>query len=303
MSSETRTLFRAEGDEAAKVNTVAHYTLYSEDEDGNPKDVNIASLDAWLRGPSSIRGRITRTDVGVYSVEFVISVDPGVYHLDVSMNGRPIFRKGDLQLDVSANQPVRNRLSFEMDGEGLYGGRVGQNCQFVIKVTDEFGAPAPIDMSGLKVILRGPTTFPAQIRSSGTGHYQTSYTASTAGKYNVELLYDNRQVLEKTTVVITNVTDPSRSMVIDAPDRIPSKTQFTFTIISKDSQGNRITYGGDHWQAVGSGPERISKLVIQDHNDGSYLVSTALPLQGVYSFDVRLEGNPAANSPVKIRAD
>jgi len=301
--SETRTLFRAEGDEAAKVNTVAHYTLYAEDEDGNPKDVNIASLDAWLRGPASIRGRITRTGMGTYGVEFVISVDPGVYHLDISMNGRPIFRKGDLQLDVTSNQPVRNRLNFEMDGEGLYGGRVGNNSQFVVTVKDEYGAPAPIDLSGLKVILKGPTTFPATVRSSGTGKFQASYTPSTAGKYDIELLYDNRAVLDKTTVVITNVTDPARSMVVDAPDRIPSRSTFNFTIISKDCHGNRITYGGDSWQAVGSGPERISKLVIQDNNDGSYIVSTALPLQGVYSFDVRLDGQPAANSPVKIRAD
>jgi len=92
-------------------------------------------------------------------------------------------------------------------------------------------------------------------------------------------------------------------MVIDVPDRIASRKEFTFTIISKDSSGNRISYGGDHWQAVGTGPDRISKLVIVDKNDGSYLVTTALPLQGHYSFDVRLEGQPAANSPVKIRSD
>jgi len=303
MSSETRTLFRAEGDEAAKVNTVAHYTLFAEDDDGHPKDVNISSLDAWLRGPASIRGRINREDVGTYKVEFVISVDPGEYNLDVSMNGRPIFRKGDLTLDVTANQPVRNRLNFEMDGEGLYGGRVGHHTHFIIRVKDEYGAPAPIDLNGLKVILRGPTTFPAQIRGSGPGEFTASYTASAPGRYEIELLYDNRQVLDKTSVTLTNVTDSSRSMVIDAPERIPSKKEFNFTIISKDSSGNRITYGGDHWQAVGSGPDRISTLSIMDKNDGSYIVTTTLPLQGNYSFDVRLEGQPAANSPVKIRAD
>jgi len=110
-------------------------------------------------------------------------------------------------------------------------------------------------------------------------------------------------VLDKTTVNITNVTTAARSMVIDCPDRMKSRAEFTFTIISKDNSGNRITYGGDNWQAVGSGPERISKLVIQDKNDGSYLVTTMLPIQGNYSFDVRLEGQAAANSPVKIRAD
>jgi len=303
MSFETKTLFRAEGDESAKVNTVAHYTLYSEDEDGRSRDVNVATLDAWLRGNQSIRGRLNRTDVGTYNVEFVVSVDPGIYHLDISMAGRPIFRRGDLQLEVTPNQPVRNRLNFEMDGEGLYGGRVGHNSEFMIKVHDEFGAPAPVDIGGIKVILKGPTTFPAQIKGAGTGHFHASFVPKTAGRYDIELLYDNRQVLDKTTVIITNVTDPSRSMVIDVPERMRSRAEFSFTIISKDSQGTRVSYGGDNWQAVGSGPERISKLVIQDKNDGSYVVTTSLPLQGNYSFDVRLEGQAAANSPVKIRAD
>jgi hypothetical protein len=90
---------------------VAHYTLYSEDEDGHPKDVPLSSLDAWLRGTSSIRGRLNRTDIGTYKIEFVISVDPGIYHLDVSMNGRPIFRRGDLQIEVTPNEPVRLLLA------------------------------------------------------------------------------------------------------------------------------------------------------------------------------------------------
>jgi len=303
MSVETRTLFRAEGDEEAKVNTVAHYTVYSEDEDGHLKDVPLSTLDAWLRGNSSIRGRLTRAGVGTYKVEFVISVDPGIYHLDVTMNGRPIFRRGDLQIEITPNEPVRNRLTFEMDGEGLYGGRVGQNLDFIIKVSDEMGHPAHIDMSGLKCILKGPTTFPAQIKTGGTGRFQASFVPKQDGKYEIELLYDNRRVLDKTTVNITNVTAASRSMVIDCPDRMKSRAEFNFTIISKDQSGNRITYGGDNWQAVGSGPERITKLLIVDKNDGSYIVTTMLPLQGNYSFDVRLEGQAAANSPVKIRAD
>jgi len=285
------------------VNTVAHYTLYSEDEDGHPKDVPLSTLDAWLRGTSAIRGRLNRSDIGTYKIEFVISVDPGIYHLDVSMNGRPIFRRGDLQIEVTPNEPIRNSLRFEMDGEGLYGGRVGHNSEFIVKVTDDHGSPAPIDIGGLKVVLKGPTTISAQIKSGGTGRFQASFVPKTAGKYEIELIYDNRRVLDKTTVIITNVTDASRSMVIDCPDRMKSRAEFHFTIISKDSSGNRITYGGDEWQAVGSGPERISKLTIVDKNDGSYIVTTALPLQGNYSFDVRLGGQAAANSPVKIRAD
>jgi len=303
MTSEIRTLFRVEGDDSAKTNTATHYTLISEDEDGELKDVNINDLDAWLRGKSNLRGRITRKNVGTYSVEFILSGEAGVYHLDVTLNGRPIFKKGDIQIDVTGVDPVKARLSFEMDGKGLYGGRVGENSEFNIVVKDDFGKHVNIDHHGLQVVLQGPSQVHARIGVESIGRYRASFVVNNAGEYHVDILYDNRKVMEKNLVKFSNQTDPSRSTVTNAPERVRSNTDIQFTIISKDSRGTRIHTGGDDWEALASGPERVMRLTIQDNDDGSYTVTTSLPLQGVYSFDVKFQGAPAGNSPIKIRVD
>jgi len=303
MSAEIRTLFRVSGDESAKVNTITRYTLYSEDEDGNFKDVNVNVLDAWLRGKTNLRGRITRSDVGTYSVEFIISAEPGVYHLDVTMDGRPIFRKGDVQIDVTAHDPVRSRLNFEMEGFGLYGGRCGEHAEFSINVKDEYGKHVGIDVTGLEVVVQGPTSIRAQLGVEHQGKYKATFVINQAGVYDIDVIYDGRKVLEKNTVKFSNRTDPSKSVISNVPERVRSNTDVHFVITSKDSRGGPIHVGGDNWEAVASGPERVSKLVIHDNDNGTYSVTTLLPLQGVFSFEVRCQGVVASNSPVKIRVD
>jgi len=303
MSSEIKTLFRVEGDETAKANTSSRYTLYSEDENGDPKDVNVSTLDAWLRGQSNLRGRISRVDIGRYSVEFILSTDPGVYHLDVTMNGRPIFRKGDIQLQVTTHDPVRARLSFEMEGYGLYGGRVGDKAEFSILVKSDEGKLANIDAGGLQVVLEGPSFVNARVGVEHSGKYLASFVIEQAGDYHIDVLYDGRKVMEKNLVKFSNRTDASRSIVTNVPERARSNTDIKFGITSKDSRGGPIHVGGDHWEAVATGPERVTRLLIQDNDNGTYSVTTMLPLQGVYSFDVRCQGVNASNSPIKIRVD
>jgi len=303
MSSEIKTLFRVEGDESSKTNTSSRYTLYSEDENGDPKDVNVSTLDAWLRGPSNLRGRIARIDVGTYSVEFILSTDPGVHHLDVTMNGRPIFRKGDIQLDVISHDPVRARLSFEMDGYGLYGGRVGETAEFTINVKSDDGRPVAIDVTGLKVEIKGPSFITARVGVEQTGKYRATFSVDQAGEYHIDVIYDNRKVMEKNLVKFSNRTDASRSIITNAPDRVRSNQDINFGITSKDARGATVYVGGDHWEAVASGPERVSRLVIKDNDNGTYSVTTLLPLQGVYQFDVRCQGVAASNSPIKIKVD
>jgi len=304
MSSEISTLFRVEGDESAKANSISRYTLYSEDENGYAKDVPVHILDGWLRGPTNLRGRITRSDIGRYSVEFILSVEPGVYHLDATMNGRPIFRKGDIQLEVTAHNPVQGKLDFVMDGSGLYGGRVGEYSDFTIKVTDDYGKPYDIDVSGLKVVISsGHSTTHAQVNVEQIGKYKATFVVNQSGEYHIDILYDNRTVLEKNAIKFSNATDPSRSVITHVPDRVRSNTDVHFGITSKDSRGQPIYVGGDHWEALVTGPERVSKLIIQDNDNGTYGVTTLLPLQGVYSFAVRCNGEAASNSPITIRVD
>jgi len=303
MSTEIKTLFRVEGDESAKANSNTRYTLFSENEDGDPKDVNPNNLDAWLRGFTNIRGSIARIRAGTYSIDFIVPPDPGTYHLDVTQEGRPIFRKGDIQLEVNSSDPVRARLTFEMEGYGIYGGRVGENAEFNITVKDDYGKPVDIDYKAVQVIIQGQSTVRVGVRPEQVGRYRANFTVDQPGDYHIDILYDNRKVMEKNMVKFSEYTKPSSSTIHNAPDRVRSNTDIQFSIISKDSRGRRINVGGDNWEAIASGPERVTRLVIKDNDDGSYTVTTSLPLQGVYSFDVRCQGESAQNSPIKIRVD
>lgn len=286
------------------MNDSAYYTLYAENEQGELKDVRIADLNAWLRGSSNVRGSIDRQSVGTYKIEFVLAVAPGVYHLDVTSNGRPIFKKGDIELEVTGgggSLKGSTKLGFEMDGAGLYGGRIGTNSEFYITTKDGSGNRADIDVSSLQVVLHGPSTVYATVNEENVGKYLASFVVDDQGAYDIQIFYDGSMVLEQKGSPFSPATDPSRSVVLDAPSQVRARSQVTFTIISRDSHASNVGIGGDPWQALASGPERISNLVIKDNDDGSYTVNTSLPVPGNYSFDIKCYGTPAENSPIKIK--
>jgi len=300
--SEIKTLFRVSGDEFAQVNEVTRYTLFAEDDNGQPKDVNTNDLDAWLRGRSNIRGRIVRKDVGEYLVEFILTCELGAYHLDVTLHGRPIFRKGDVAIEVS-EYSKKSKMNFEVEGQGLYGGRVGDRSEMTITVKEPTGRLFEIDPRALRVELRGPSRLEAQIGVESPGRYRATFIVDQPGEFELDVLYSGEKVLEKNKVKFSNRTNPGRSTLQNIPERVRSNIDVTFQIISKDHQGSRVWIGGDDWEATATGPERVNKLNIQDNDDGSYTLTTLLPLQGVYTFDVRCKGVAAGNSPVKIRCD
>jgi len=302
MSVEIKTLFRVSGDEVAQVNEITRYTLFAEDENGVPKDVNPNDLDAWLRGQSNIRGRIVRKDVGTFSAEFILTCELGVYHLDVTLHGRPIFRKGDVPLEVSQFSK-KSKMNFEVDGAGLYGGRCGDRSEMCITVKEPTGRLFEIDPKALRVELNGPSQIHAQIGIENPGRYRATFVVDQPGEYELDVHYSGDKVLEKNKVKFSNRTNPGRSTIQSIPERVRSNVDVTFQIISKDTHGNRVWIGGDDWEATATGPERVNKLIIQDNDDGSYTLTTLLPLQGVYTFDVRCKGVAAGNSPVKIRCD
>jgi len=302
--TEVQTLFRVEGDRSARVNTKTRFLLYSEDERNRAKDVDINNLEAWLRGGrSNMRGRISRVSVGTYSIEFILTDDAGIHQLEVTLEGRPVFRKGDVQLDITNHDPGRTRYSFEVDGIGLHGGRVGENSEIGVTVKDDYGKPTDIDPSKLEVVLQGPSTVHAQLGYDRAGRYRATFAVGHGGDYSIIIHYDTRKVLEKQGVKFSDKTNASRSTISNAPDRVYINTEIKFTITSKDSYGQRVHMGGDHWEVVVSGPERASKLIVTDHNDGTYTVSTLLPHPALYTFDVKHLGMAAANSPIAIRAE
>jgi len=234
--------------------------------------------------------------------QFILTCELGTYHLDVTLHGRPIFRKGDVPLEVTEFSK-KSKMNFEVDGGGLYGGRVGDRSEMCITVKEPTGKLFEIDPRALRVELNGPSRIQAQIGIENPGRYRATFVVDQAGEYELDVLYSGEKVLEKNRVKFSNRTNPSRSTIQNVPERVRSNTDVTFQIISKDAQGGRVWIGGDDWESTATGPESVDKLIIKDNDDGSYTLMTLLPLQGLYTFDVRCKGVAASNSPVKIRCD
>jgi len=299
---EIRTLYRVEGPETAKSNTLVKYTLFSEDDDGNLIDVDVNQLDGWLKGPSECRGKVVRVGTGEYQVEIYPSV-PGVYHLEVTTEGKQIFKKGDITCAVSGNDPrVKERINFELEGHGLHSGRVGENTEIIIRVFDSNRRPTAIDIAGLSVEVQGPTMTHGAVSSRGSGHYVAAFRVDSVGDYTVTVAYDGRSVIEQPGVKFSDKTASNRSTLIELPNGdVRVGAAHHFKIQSKDARGNTVHVGGDEWEAVASGPERVNHLQITDNLDGTYTGEFKIPKAGHYSFEVRLHGQPASNSPFKVK--
>jgi len=299
---EVKTLFRVEGPEAAQANTMVCYTLFAEDDHGKPKHVDVNKLDGWLRGPAEIRGRVVDEGGARYSIEFIPAVG-GVYHLDVTTGGKPIFRKGDITTTITDHAPrVQERINFELEGQGLHSGRVGETGKITIHVMDSHRTPTNIDIDALEVKVIGPDTIRANVASHGSGSYLAQYNVRQGGDYRVLVTYDGRLVMEQDNVRFSDKSNASKSVVVSPPNTCRAGTNVHFKIQSKDSYGQLVWTGGDEWEAVATGPERVNHLQITDNLDGSYTGDFICPKPGVYSFEVRLHGHPASNSPFKVTA-
>jgi len=300
---EIRTLYRVEGPESAKVSTLVTFTLFSEDENGRLMNVDVHQLDGWLKGPAEARGKVARTGTGEYAVEFY-PTRPGVYHLEVTTEGRQIFKKGDITTTITEGEPrVKERLNFELEGHGLHSGRIRVPVEIIVRVLDSNLRPTEIDLDSLGVEARGPSTKRGVVSSRGSGHYVAAFTVDVVGDYIVHVTYDGRPVIEQPGVKFSDKTSAAHSAITQQPrSDVQSGSRHQFRIQSKDSRGNTVFVGGDEWEAVASGPERVNHLQITDNLDGTYSGEFILPKPGTYSFEVRLHGQTASNSPFKVKA-
>jgi len=295
-------MYRVEGPESAKANSLVTYTLFSENEQGELIDVEVHHLDGWLKGPAEARGKVIRVGEGQYNVEFYPPT-PGVYHLEVSTEGKQIFKKGDITTTITDHDTrVRDRINFELEGFGLHSGRTREHVEFTVRVFDSNKRPIDIDMDALEVEVRGPTSQSGRVSKTATGAYTIGFTVDAAGNYTVSVHYDGRLVLEQDGVKFSDRTSAHHSVISQVPSseiRIGSTVHFR--IQSKDSRGNAIFVGGDEWEALASGPERVSHLTITDNLDGTYTGEFILPKAGNYSLEVRLQGEALSNSPIKVK--
>jgi hypothetical protein len=303
MTTEVRTQFKVEGLEHCKTGHIANFTLIAEDDSGQPKDVEMAHLKAWLKGGVDIDGRFRRVLQGQYNIEFQPQ-DPGHYWLDVQIDSQPIFQRDDVCIEVNNKSPRhRAKLGFMFEGDGFYSGRVGEPVEFRIIPKDDDDKKVDVDILALEVRIKGPANHneKAALHRDQQGRYVARYTVNIPGDYVIHVHYDERPVANQ-TVHFSDASRGEKSVLLNLPSgNVRAKETTRIKIQSKDMFGNDVKTGGDQWQALSTGPSPAN-IQITDNLDGTYIGELTFPRAGVYHIEFKLLGVSASNSPVKFTA-
>jgi len=301
--TEIKTTFRVEGLETCKTGSVATYTLLAEDESGQPKDVEMTHLKAWLKGPVDIDGKCRRMLKGQYALDFHTQ-DPGHYYLDVQVDSQPIFVRDDIKLEVSNKSPRnRQKLGFLFEGDGFYSGRVAEPSEFRILTKDDADRNVDIDILVLEVRVKGPASHNEKIavHKEAQGKYLAKYVVNVPGEYTISVIYDERPVANQ-KVYFSDVSRGEKSVISNIPTgNVRSREVVTVKIQSRDMFGNDVKTGGDQWAATSTGPA-AAQITVVDQLDGTYLAELQFPRAGVYHVDFKLLGAAPAGSPIKFTA-
>ncbi len=103
-------------------------------------------------------------------------------------------------------------------------------------------------------------------------------------------------------VVVSN-TDPSLSLVEGQCEKeIDDKTETSFTIVTRDSDGIQCYHGNDHIKVDIQTPtgEKL-KTEIKDSKDGKYTVTYTPECVGLYRVGIEINGQPLTGSPWSVQ--
>jgi len=200
-------------------------------------------------------------------------------------------------------QLAQPKICFEFTGQGIHNGRAGETATFILHSATASGAPIDLDEPRISVTVSGPSHATAAVRRQGVGQYAVSYRVVVAGVYTVHISYDGHKVIDS-PVSFSGASSARNSVLsVSLPPRIRVGTTARFTIQSRDPNGINITSGGDDWQALATGPERVTHLTIMDNINGTYSGEIVLPGRGSYSIKVLLFGEEIPGSPMKVTAE
>ena len=132
---------------------------------------------------------------------------------------------------------------------------------------------------------------------TANGLYQSTYTLSTAGTYEMAILVQpngSGSSLAVTgspfaVVCIDSTTDPSQTQMSgDALTTAIAGQIMNFTVTLKDAQGNVRTSGGDTVVATlkDSTPASVGSTWVTDNDNGTYTVEYMHTVKGAYTIEV-----------------
>jgi len=297
----SKTFFAITGPGNAETTDKLVYMLSVTNENGGAKDVSdVSKIEGWLRGPDNYKCKVSHPQPGQYHLETQVSKH-GTYKLDVKFNNQDLFTS-PLETEVTGAIPQQS-LQFVVEGDGLHNGRIGENNSFDIKVTTNNKTPCDIELGSLQANCIGNKTIPLKVTRQSLGKYEANFKVGEPGKYRIVIKYHTNDKWQEVIDQQVVFSDESFGgyIVKKPPENVRLNAPVSFEIQSVDVLGEKILTGGDQWQALATGPERVDNILITDYRDGSYKCEIKFSSRGTYNIQVVLRGEvEAKDSPMKF---
>lgn len=298
----TKTYFGISGPGNGITGETLVYILSVTGDNGSTKNVpDMNKIEAWLKGSTqTTQCVVSHPKDGQYNLTCSVN-SKGHYKLDVKFGGKNLF-SSELETEITEVGATSQSLKFELDGDGLHNGRIGEENNFNIYVTCA-GTPCDIEISSLQAQCVGTRTYPLKVTRRSEGKYISSFKVGEPGNYNIVVKYHNNdkwQDVIQQPVVFSDET--FGGYIVKKPDeRVRVNNTCFFDIQSVDVMGEKVLSGGDIWQTMASGPERVDDITVLDQRDGTYRCELKFTTRGTYSLQVVLRGEvEATGSPLKF---
>jgi len=279
---------------------------------GENLNLNNLPFDVVVQGPyGTVPVDLKKRDDGVYVGKYNPE-DPGQYQVDVNLGQNPV-----------ANSPYKITIDRPLDesdptktwaeGPGLEpGNKNTKSTNFTIHSVDRLGQPRREGGDLFDVYIEDPSfnIIDPKITDNGDGTYSVEYHPTTAGKYHIDVVQRNKGKPlfydhisnSPIDVIIEPGIDPSKCIAFGPglEDGVVDTRPTSFTIQSKDSNGNNLTEGGDPFEVLINGPDGDMKPEVVDNNNGTYTVNYQPDTSGEHKVNVLLDKVPIGGSPFTV---
>jgi len=248
-------------------------------------------------GPAAVDVKVNDGNDGSYGLSYS-PIKAGDYQFLVSLDNTPLGgHKNPFTVRCIPADP--SGPHSPASGSGLKSAVAGHENPYDIQAKDRFENNQVKGGASVKATLvhESGLSVEGEIRDNGDGTYHGGYTKATkAGTWKLTPTINGQAIKDAPFSVHVHPADvdPSKfewaGLQLDSQGRrvVVAGTTDNFSVIAKDTYGNRQEKGGLNVGGVLSGPSDVS-VATKDNGDGSYGLSYTPHKTGEYSCQVNLD--------------
>jgi len=231
-------------------------------------------------------------DDGTYNCTYTPN-EPGRHKLGVGLKGRPVLANHFIPVDKSKTDALKSTAY----GPGLETGNViNKPTHFTIQARNRIGDPMKTGGDPFKVEIIGPhnSLVDHEMADANDGKYEVTYEPTVPGDHLISITLNTIHIVKSpfTVFVARSDDDPDPSQFdvegrgIEGGD---TADPCIFTVIAKNTAGQRILHGGHAVDTEVTGPsEKEVASTVKDNDDGTYTVVYQPVDPGKHRVDVVL---------------